>query len=502
MPSSWALTSLSAGQTLALLTSSILLYLTLSSLIKRWHHLRGIPGPSLARLSYLWILRFIYLGDTLTRLDELSKQYGPITRVGPNEVIVSDFDELIRINGVRSAYPKSGWYMSMRFDPGEGLSMLNLMDTAAHDRRKAKLMRGFEGKGDVDLEMIVDSQLKIMIDLLREKHARTGKPVDWAATARYFSMDVASLAVVGRAFGHLPTESDIFKFFEIGDVLVPFMNTVSMLAPFRRILSSTWFLKRAGPSSTDEFGVGKIMGFVENEINERFKNPDLKRGDMLDEWIKAGLTPRESAVDAGLAIIAAGDTVASPIRSTLLYLASTPYAYNKLKAEIKTASSSGLISNPVTAQQALHLPYLQAVLHEVFRILPISLTGFAKQVPVGGDTICGHYLPAGVEIFPNNRAVMLNKAVFGEDVQVFRPERWLDASPEKHAYMVKHVDLQFGFGRWQCAGKILAWMELNKCIVEMMRNFDVQIVDPSKPWSLSSYNSVVISGFHVRITEA
>lgn len=65
----------------------------------------------------------------------------------------------------------------------------------------------------------------------------------------------------------------------------------------------------------------------------------------------------------------------------MLFLASTPYVYNKLKAEIAEGIKTGQISSPVKHTEAQKLPYLQAVLHEGFRIMPTTLTGFPKRVP-------------------------------------------------------------------------------------------------------------------------
>lgn len=57
--------------------------------------------------------------------------------------------------------------------------------------------------------------------------------------------------------------------------------------------------------------------------------------------------------------------------------------------------------------------------------------------------------------------------LFGDDPDVFRPERWLGVSPAQRDRMTSVVDLSFGHGRYICSGKPLAVMELNKVYVEV-----------------------------------
>ena len=67
--------------------------------------------------------------------------------------------------------------------------------------------------------------------------------------------------------------------------------------------------------------------------------------------------------------------------------------------------------------------------------------------------------------------MLRNKAVFGEDADMFRPERFIECHDEDtKARMFKVIDLSFGHGRWMCLGKALAWMELNKVFVEVSAN--------------------------------
>lgn len=63
--------------------------------------------------------------------------------------------------------------------------------------------------------------------------------------------------------------------------------------------------------------------------------------------------------------------------------------------------------------------------------------------------------------------MMKNTEIFGQDVDIFRPERFLECDATTKARMLKTVDLAFGYGRWLCLGKSLAQIEMNKIFVEV-----------------------------------
>ena len=90
-----------------------------------------------------------------------------------------------------------------------------------------------------------------------------------------------------------------------------------------------------------------------------------------------------------------------------------------------------------------------------------------KQVPPEGDIIQGRRIPGGTRIGHSSWAVQRNTAVYGDDVEVYRPERWIDTSPEKKATMERTMELVFGYGRFGCLGKSIAYIELNKVFVEV-----------------------------------
>jgi cytochrome P450 len=89
----------------------------------------------------------------------------------------------------------------------------------------------------------------------------------------------------------------------------------------------------------------------------------------------------------------------------------------------------------------------------------------AKKVPPDGDTINGMYVPGGTRIGYGGFSILRNKKIWGEDADVFRPERWLEGEKIKDLELTWEVI--FNAGRYQCLGKNVALMELNKVFVEV-----------------------------------
>ena len=159
--------------------------------------------------------------------------------------------------------------------------------------------------------------------------------------------------------------------------------------------------------------------------------------------------------------IAGSDTTATAIRTTFLYIITTPRVYAKLLAEISDAT----LSSPISDVEARNCPYLQAVIKEGLRIWPPASGFMAKKVPPGRVTINGMYVPSGTRIAYGGFSVLRNKKIWGEDADLFRPERWFEGEKIKDLELAWEVI--FNSGRYQCLGKNIALMELNKVFVEV-----------------------------------
>lgn len=188
---------------------------------------------------------------------------------------------------------------------------------------------------------------------------------------------------------------------------------------------------------------------------------------MLGSFIRHGLDQEEASRESLLNVVAGSDTSATTIRVMLLNLLGNPIAYQKLQREIDDGIKEGRISRPVTDAEARQLPYLQAAVKEGLRIKAPAAGLLFKSVPPEGDMINGMFIPGGTQIGTSPFGVYHSEGIFGEDAAVYRPERWLGPDTERIAAMSNTVDLVFSVGKYQCLGKPVALMEINKVFVEV-----------------------------------
>jgi cytochrome P450 len=92
-------------------------------------------------------------------------------------------------------------------------------------------------------------------------------------------------------------------------------------------------------------------------------------------------------------VLAGSETTATALSAITYYLLRTPKVMQRLKEEIRTSFQS---YNAIHSKSTLDLPYLGAVIAEGLRIYPPLPIALPRMVPDGGDTVDGHFLPAGV----------------------------------------------------------------------------------------------------------
>lgn len=465
-----------------------------ASVIEAYVKLRNFRGPFWTNFSS-WPHRRELLKNTCHEwYGELSERYGPIVRIAPNVLITSSPDVWAHVNN-KPGYKRSDWYyVACRIEHRRD-NVFTQTDNRKHDHRRKQMAPGYSGRENPHLENSIDQRLQDFLDLVRSKYLSTSAgavPMDLARKVQFFTLDVISGVGLGKTFGMLQSDADVEDYLKSSEEGL-FIANVGLALGFSWLTQAPFIGRFIAPSPKDKKGFGKMMATCFRYVDERVSSPTDKRSDMLASFIRHGLAGDELRSEALEQIVAGSDTTASGIRGTLLHIITNPRVYTKLQREIDDAvrdgkaPSSGLIAHA----QARQLPYLQATIREALRVWPPVTNIFSRDVPPGGDTVKVDgkevFLPGGACIGYSALGMHHSPEIYGSDAKVFRPERWFESDEEKLAAMLRTNELIFGYGKFQCLGKSVAQIEIGKIIFELLRNFDIALTNPTRPWNALNY---------------
>ncbi|KAI9647240.1 hypothetical protein NHQ30_003623 [Ciborinia camelliae] len=415
------------------------------------------------------MLRAALSGRIPQALNDVCETYGPLARIGPNDLICSDPDVIRRMSTAKLGYRRSKYYSSFALNP-ERDTMLSTRDEKIHADLKSKTAAGYTGKDVENLEQSIDRQINAFVSLIEQKYLSTStdfRPVDFAEKVQYLTLDAITDVAFGKPFGCLGKDGDIYDYIKSVDELLP-AAVIGGIFPWMFSLSGSFILKPFLANENNKFGLGKMIQVAKDIVAERFGESKKIQNDMLGSFVAHGLSEEEACSETLLQVVAGTDTTATAIRSTLLHIITSPSCYTALQAVIDDGINDGRISSPITDVEAKSLLYLQAVIKEGLRIFPVLGGLLPKTVPEGGDIINGFSVPGGTDISLCTIAITQSKATFGPDAKTFRPERWLEVEDkDKLKKMNLAVDLVFGSGKWSCSGKSIAMMEMGKTFVEV-----------------------------------
>ncbi|KAL4255526.1 Cytochrome P450 superfamily protein [Pleurotus pulmonarius] len=190
-------------------------------------------------------------------------------------------------------------------------------------------------------------------------------------------------------------------------------------------------------------------------------------------------------------MLAGHETTANTLNWTLLEICKQPHIQRKLRAEIWRAENelraSGRVEFEVSDFE--NMPYTTAVVKEALRFHPVLHLAFRTAgrddvLPLStplrtsdGTVITELPVPKGLKIVASITGYNRNKKVFGEDADVFNPERWLRPSDGKKQSVVGVYAnvMTFAAGVRSCIGWRFALYELHAFIIELISNFEFEL---------------------------
>ncbi|KXN74695.1 cytochrome P450, partial [Conidiobolus coronatus NRRL 28638] len=177
-------------------------------------------------------------------------------------------------------------------------------------------------------------------------------------------------------------------------------------------------------------------------------------------------------VDECLVLLFGGmDTTANTMTWTLYEILKHPEVYKQVTSEILTHYPN--LKEPITVEKTKsELKYLEACILESMRKNPVASGAIVRVVPESGITISGHYLPPGTSVGLDIYAQQNDPSIW-KSPEIFDISRWLGEERELN----KSKMFNFGIGPTSCIGRELAWSEIFLVLANLLRSFELEMID-------------------------
>ncbi|KAF5518689.1 Cytochrome P450 monooxygenase hmp1 [Colletotrichum aenigma] len=441
-----------------------------------FHPLRKYPGPKLWAASVLqWGFSFM-AGNMHNSLMDIHTKYGPIVRVGPNELsyaIPEAWDDVYgRYRaGKRKENQKPSWYLSKDANDILGAA------TGDHGRMRKILSNGFTTNAMLEQEPAIAGYVDLLILRLKER-AEDGKAaIDLWQWFVYCLFDVTGDLAFGEPFGCL-RESMMHPWisFVLSNIKLTYIILLCTRIPFFFFFAPVLATIKLVREYAQHRKV--LRKTVDRRLALNVERPDLVQV-MLTQKDGLKMSQEEIYSNAVTLTLAGAETTASALSGIMYMLASYPEVKAKLMKELQDAFKS---EDEINMRSAMQLRYLAAVIDETFRYHPPGPNALWRTTPPEGNWILGDFIPGNIIVGIPHRVMYRSEANF-KRADEFIPERWLaDSKTSEFSTDRREGFHPFSYGPRNCIGLNLANAEMRFILARVWWNFDVEVTQQSRGW--------------------
>ncbi|KAJ3761819.1 cytochrome P450 [Lentinula raphanica] len=376
-------------------------------------------------------------------------------------------------------------------------------DGTIHKRQRKAMLPGFgtpESKAFVPIFLKAGSNLVAQWNDLLASSIDQSVELNVASWLSRATMDSLGEAAFDYHFGALENrENELMKayFGLMSDTL----GQPSRQAIFTQTVMPVWYLRLMSKySNTRRMVHARHTAQLANDIAQSLidmKSQALLLGkenkDILSLLVKANasenpasrLTDEEMLAQMRTLLLAGHETSSTSLVWCILEVARHPEVQTKLREEIR-ATERKLNGRDFTANDFDNMPYMAAVLKESMRFHPAVYQNYRMAshdvvLPLSkpitttkGEMINELPVGKGTKFVLSIAAYNRNKEVFGEDADVFNPDRWFRGTEKKGPTLgVVGNLLTFAGGVRTCIGWRFAMYEMQSLLVEIVNNFEL-----------------------------
>ncbi|KAK1985953.1 cytochrome P450 [Colletotrichum cereale] len=463
------------------------------------HPLRNVPGPWSYAISWLpKFYRQVYKADYWRHAKTLHDKYGPVVRVGPNELSFTSPEALDEIYGVKTRgkpeFPKDSDFYDVRGTPLND-SMISA-DKPTHRALRHQVAPAFSEKALKSQEAIIQRYADMFISELLSRQHEDVDMVDWVTFA---TADVMADLSTGESLYCL----DKGKMDPFVDMILNVSPFIGLLQLFNR-LPVTKFLYKVLSSQKGLKTWLETVDIVAQKADKREKmgndRPDFmsliwRENNDRESWT------RDKIINfAQLLFFAGSETSATTLSVVIFHLLTNPHAYNRLAAEIRSLPRD----EDVTFAELASMEYLTACIDEGMRMRPVVAAVIPRVGPPGGAMVDGYFIPEGTTVGVPQWATHHTDTNFSEH-DSYLPERWLKSSAgdPRFAGDQKGAFQPFSKGPRNCLGKGFAYGMMRIFLAKLIWHFDLKLKAEDRDWDKRpSFTSVVFWSkpkMHVRL---
>uniref|UniRef100_A0A093W1C4 Cytochrome P450 n=1 Tax=Talaromyces marneffei PM1 TaxID=1077442 RepID=A0A093W1C4_TALMA len=347
------------------------------------------------------------------------------------------------------------------FSPLVGDGVMTL-DGARHERARA-LIRPTFSKLHIENEEAYDVHVQKLINLL----LTDGSTVDLQPLFERLDLDSSTEFIFGESVQSLDVSDSLassHRFPAAFNVAQQGMGVRLRMLPFNFLHRDKKFWEAC--STIRRFVAESVEKAM---VRRQNANEETARSYILVDNVVQETSDNTEIQDTLMNVFLPGhDTIAILLSNIFFHLARNPRVWQKLRKQL-------LELPEITTGNLKRMDYLHHVINETLRVTPPvnNMTRIAVKdtaLPLGGgpDGLAPVFVPKGTVIASSFYSVHHRKDIYGDDAEIWRPERWEELKLSTLAWKF----IPFGGGVHVCPGQNLAMNRVAFTVARIVKVFD------------------------------